>query len=90
MATQYAHYEHGFVLVQGTVDTTLQPLCTRPDCVNSAMVPPEAAAHHAAAGLQQPAVSEVAAADVQITATTGDVFYEAEESPPPNDGYTNM
>ena len=49
--TQYTECEHGFVLVQGTVDATLQPQCTRPECVNSAVVPPEAAAF--AATVQQ-------------------------------------
>jgi ribA/ribD-fused uncharacterized protein len=50
--TQYTECEHGFVLVQGTVDATIKPQCTRPECVNSAVVPPEAAAF--AATVQQP------------------------------------
>ena len=75
--TQYTQCEHGFVLIQGTTDATLQPQCTRPDCVSSAVVPPQAAACRAAANIPQSVVSEAA-----------DVFYEAKESPHPHDCYT--
>ena len=51
VATQYTECKHGFVLVQGTVDDSLQPQCTRPECVSSAVVPPEAVAF--AATVQQ-------------------------------------
>ena len=50
--TQYIQCDHGFVLIQGTVDDTLQPQCTLPHCVMKAVVPPEAAAF--AATVQQP------------------------------------
>ena len=50
--TQYMQCEHGFVLIQGTIDATLQPQCTIPYCVIKAVVPPEAAAF--AATIQQP------------------------------------
>ena len=42
VATQYTECKHGFVLVQGTVDDSLQQQCTRPECVSSAVEPPEA------------------------------------------------
>ena len=50
MTTQYSQREHGYVLVSGTVDTTLQPQCERPECVGLAVLSPdlEAVAWHAA------------------------------------------
>jgi hypothetical protein len=51
---QYTQCKHGFVLVQGVVDDTLQPQCTRPFCVRSASVPWEAVELQAAASIQQP------------------------------------
>ena len=66
--TRYTRCEHGFALIQGTSDATLQPQCTRPLCVSSAVVPPEAVACHVAASIQQSVVSEAA-----------DGFYEAKE-----------
>ena len=74
VVTQYATCKHGFVLVQGELDDTLQPQCTMPPCVRSASRPFEAMAK-AAAGIQQPVVS-------------AEVLDEAEESPDPHDGYT--
>ena len=48
VTAQYSQYEHGFVLILGIVDTTLQPRCERPECMRLAVVPPEAAAYHVA------------------------------------------
>lgn len=53
MNAQYSQCEHGFVLTSGTVDTSLQPQCTKPECVRLAEVPPEAAAYHATTNVQQ-------------------------------------
>ena len=47
VTAQYSQCKHGFVLISGTVDITLQPQCTRSDCISLAEVPPEAAAYHA-------------------------------------------
>ena len=80
VTTEYTQCEHGFVrfvLIQGTMDATLQSQCTRPVCVSSAVVPPETVACHVAASIQQSVVSEA-----------DDGVYEAKESPHPHDGYT--
>jgi len=53
VTAQYSQCEHGFVLISGTADITLQPQCERPECVRLAEVPPEAAAFHAAAGIKE-------------------------------------
>ena len=48
VTAQYSHCEHGFVLISGIVDAILQSQCERPGCVGQAVVPPGAAAYHAA------------------------------------------
>ena len=36
VTAKHSKCEHGFVLISGRVDTTLQPQCERPECVRLA------------------------------------------------------
>ena len=92
LVTQYAQCEHGFVLIQGAVDTTLQPQCARPGCVSSAVVSPEAVAHNVEAVVHQAVTPGVAVKDVHTATFVDDEdFYDCPGSQPGNvnacDGY---
>ena len=93
VTARYSQCEHGFVLISGTVDTTLQPQCERPECMRLAVVPPEAAAYHAAtsggASGDSP-VSDLRAVSRSLMPPEADAYHAATSGGANGDGPVNQ